>query len=439
MTTYSSNRNYYADHLAEVNKTNTVRATEDILNEKGAIVVPKGAEITQEMSNKIARFKLSVPLESSINLDNVITPQILHKEITQINEKLNLLPEVLKVFSPKLVRQCKLYGGHPLLAQKLTVLAERLPEVYKNTIITSNLALHIAHEMNLDEDTTYTIFVATQMHDAGLLNIAPEIVHKKGKYDPSEWKLLQGHSTIGRVLLEMIPGLPQKASTAIFEHHERLDGTGYPMGKSENQLGLEGQIIAIADTVNAIWTKRLLPAGYQIKDLIPVLQMNSHIFPKAIHDALMRVLSLSVFMPARVIQDDQIATLIKFQLVLQKILMHWFKLAMEFTLKLRNFPKTQKIDNVILFVQRVHETINQSGLFSDGMTGWLNHVLTSSDVNEYQEIEYTSLMFDEFRYQLQQLHKLMQIAVEGIDEGLEKKCVEIGLLLKDIPENVLKK
>lgn len=439
MTTDSQNRNYYADHLAEVNKTNTVRATEDIRNEKGAIVVPKGSEITQEMSNKIARFKLSAPLESSINLEKVITPSILHKEIIQINEKLNLVPEILSVFEPKLVRQCELYGKHPLLAQKLTVLSERLPEVYKNTVITSNLALHIAHEMNLDEGSTYTVFVATQMHDAGLLNISPEIVHKKGKYDPSEWKLLQGHSTIGRVILEMIPGLPQKASTAVFEHHERLDGTGYPMGKSENQLGVEGQIIAISDTVNAILSKRLLPAGYQVRDLIPVLQMNSHIFPKTVHDALLRVLGSSLYKPTRVIQDGDIETLIKFQLVLQKILMHWFKLAMEFTLKLRNFPKTQKIDNVILFVQRIHVTINQSGLFSDGMTDWLKHVLELKDVNEYQEIEHTSLMFDEFRYQLQQLHKLMQIAVEGIDEGLEKKCVEIGALLKNIPKSVLKK
>ena len=435
MTTDSQNRNYFADHLAEVNKTNTVRATEDILNEKGAIVVPKGAEITQEMSNKIARFKLSSPLESSINLEKVITPSILYKEITKINDKLNLLPEVLKVFEPKLVRQCKLYGEHPLLAQKLTVLSERLPEVYINTMATINIALLIAHEMNLDETAMYTVFVATQMHDAGLLNIAPEIVHKKGKYEPSEWKLLQGHCTIGRVLLEMIPGLPQKASTAIFEHHERLDGTGYPMGKSENQLGVEGQIIAIADTVNAIWSKRFITVGYQIRDIIPVMQMNSHIFPKAIHDALLRVLGSSLYKSTRVIKDDDIDALIKLQLVLQKIFMDWFKLAMQFTLKLRSLPKTQKIDNVTLFVHRIHNTITQSGLFSDGMTGWLNHVLKSKDVNEYQEIEYTSLMFDEFRYQLQQLHKLMQIAVEGINEDLEKECLKIGLLLKDTPQN----
>ena len=44
-------------------------------------------------------------------------------------------------------------------------------------------------------------------------------------------------------------------------------------------------------------------------------------------------------------------------------------------------------------------------------------------------------MFDEFRYQLQQLHKLMQIAVEGINEDLEKECLKIGLLLKDTPQN----
>ncbi|MFV1873067.1 MAG: HD-GYP domain-containing protein [Oleiphilus sp.] len=436
MTSDSQNRNYYADHLAEVNKSNSVKAIEDIRNEKGAIIVPKGAEITQEMSNKIARFKLSTPLESSINLEKVITPKLLHQKITEINKRLNLEPKALDLFKPKLVRHCQLYGNHPLLAQKLTVLAERLPEVYNNTMITSNLALHIAHQLDLDEETTHSVFVATQMHDTGLLNIAPEIVHKKGKYEPSEWKLLQGHSTIGRVILEMIPGLPKKAATAIFEHHERLDGTGYPVGKSENELSVEGQIIAISDTVNAILSKRLLPSGYQVKDLIPVIQMNSHVYPKSVHDALLRFLSLSQFKPTRVMDDNKIETLIKFLLVLQKILLHWFKLAMKFTLKLREHPKTQKITNVVLVVERINQTINQSGLFSEGMTEWLNHVLETKDSKEYQEVEYTGLMFDEFRYHLQQLHKLMHIAVEGVNEELEKECHGIGLLLKDIPNKV---
>ncbi len=438
MTTDSLQRNYYADHLAEVNKTNTVRTTEDIRNENGAIIVPKGTEITHDTSNRIARFKLSAPLETYINLENVITPAILHKEIIRLNDSLNHDPKALKALAPKLIQQCKLYGKYPLLVQKLTVLSERLPEVYRNAIITSNIALHIAHEMGLDEETTHTVFVAAQMHDVGLLNISPDIVHKKGKYDPSEWNILQGHTTIGRVILEVIPGLPQKAAKAVFEHHERLDGTGYPLGKSEKQLGVEGQIIAIADTVNAIWTKRLVPAGYLIRDLIPVVQMNSHIYPKPIHDALLRVLGASLHTPSRVTHDENICTLINFLLVLQKILLHWFRLAMKFTLKLREFPKTQQIDIVILFVQRIHETINQSGLFSDGMTGWLNHVLKSNDVKDFQEVEYTALMFDEFCYHLQQLHKLMQIAAEDINEDLEQECFEMGSLLKDIPKNRLK-
>ncbi|MDX1452344.1 MAG: HD domain-containing phosphohydrolase [Oleiphilaceae bacterium] len=432
-------RNHYADHLAAVNKNNEVKTTEDIRNDQGAVIVPKGTAVTPAIASKIARFKLSRPLEAQVNLERVITPQKLQSDIARVmSEDAGLGMPNLPGFKDKLAHHCHRYAEYPMLTQKLTVLSERLPRVYRNALLTSTTALSICDQSGLDEKTTHAVFIATQMHDAGLLNISPDIVNKKGKLTREEWRALQGHVVIGKLFLDMVPNLPKAAGKAVFEHHERLDGTGYPKGKTADDLGLEGQIIALADTVNAIYHNRLKPLGYQVRDLVPVLQMSSHVFPSEIHNSYLQIVAKSNNQVTRVISNERIQPLANFLLVLQKLLLHWCKLAIKFNEDLVEADIGPKAQQVKLMVGRLNQTLNQSGLFTTELRDWLKGLLRNPDPREYQEVEHTALMFDEFCYQLQQLHRLMDAAVHGRGDALEEQCNGMALLLKDIPKNRLK-
>ncbi len=432
-------RNHYADHLVEVNKGNRVLTTEDVYSDKGAVIVPKGTLLTPEIANKIARFKLSTPLEMQVNLEKIITPKTLHDEVHSISRQyaaigLPIAPD----FSKVLARHCIRLSEFPLVTQKLTVLRERLPIVYRNALITSGLALSVCTQMGLDDASTHVVFVATQMHDAGLLNIDPLLVNKPGQLTREEWRLLQGHVAIGKVFLDMVPGLSKNVGRAVFEHHERLDGTGYPQGKTREALSLEGQLIALVDTINAIFHNRLKPAGYHIRDLIPIVQMNSHVFPKEIHGAFLRLMQASRQGPTRMVKNDNISPLVHFLLVLQKILIHWYQLAEAFSQKLCQKNVCKRSQQVVLMVNQLSETIKQSGLFTDSLRDWLKSIVQQSNASDYQEVEHIALMFDEFCYQLQQLHKLMDLAVQGKGGAMEQECANLALLLKDIPSNRLK-
>lgn len=432
-------RNHYADHLAEVNKSNAVKTIEDVKNDQGAIIVPKGTLVTPAIANKIARFRLSQPLETQVNLESVITPEKLEGEITALGRQYaNFGLPQFPGFGNTLTHHCKRYAEYPILMQKMTVLADRLPKVYRNALITSSMALWLCEQMGVEESSAHAIFIATQMHDAGLLNIDPEIVNKKGKLTRAEWRLLQGHVVIGKLFLDMVPNLPKIVGRAVFEHHERLDGTGYPKGKTSEQLSLEGQVIALVDTVNAIYHNRLKPLGYQVRDLLPVLQMNSHVFPKQIHDAVLQIVAKSQHQTTRVVSNDRIQPLANFLLVLQKLLLHWCKLALKFTTELVEVDTSPKTQQVKQMMGRLNATINQSGLFTAELRDWLRGMQKNPDPSEFQEVEYTALMFDEFCYQLQQLHKLMDAAVHGRGDALEEQAKGLALLLKDIPKNRLK-
>ncbi len=426
-------RNHYADHLAEINSTTEVKTSADIVSDKGAIIVPSGSVITREIADKIARFKLSQPLYVDIKLGNFITAKNLHDEIRDLSESclITCAPKTIG-FKQKLVRQCVLYAEHRLVVQKLTVLKERLPDVYRNTLITSCMSLAMCDEMGLNENETHIIYVATLMHDVGLLSIDPELVAKKGKLDRSEWRTLQGHVAIGKIFLDMIPSLPKKVGRAVLEHHERLDGTGYPKGKLGIDICREGQIIALVDTVNAIYHNRLQPLGYSVRDLIPILQMNSHVFPKELHDSFLKILKRSAYRSTRVIGNDNIRPIINFLVDLQKRLIIWFKQASEFCYILSQSVISVRTRQAIIMSEQLVNMINQSGLFTASLKQWLLGFISGENNDDIQELESIMLMFDEFCYQMHQFYKLMDLASHGTNTATEEECAKLSTTLQNI-------
>ena len=104
------------------------------------------------------------------------------------------------------------------------------------------------------------IIFAVQVHDIGKLAIDPYILDKPGKLSPEELFLIKQHPTKGLELFDKIPDgiIDDECSIVcrniIYEHHERLDGKGYPLGKTD--ISIEGQIIAVADVVDALLSWR---------------------------------------------------------------------------------------------------------------------------------------------------------------------------------------
>ena len=93
------------------------------------------------------------------------------------------------------------------------------------------LACAIAQEMGLKKDTINNIYFGSLIHDIGKINIASEYLNKPGKLTDLEFKILQSHVTLGNQMIEDI-GFPEQITAIVRQHHERLDGMGYPEGIS---------------------------------------------------------------------------------------------------------------------------------------------------------------------------------------------------------------
>ncbi len=119
----------------------------------------------------------------------------------------------------------------------------------------AKLAYAIAKEMGLPEDRIIGIQLAALIHDIGKMYIPAEILTKPGKLTDIEFEMIKAHPELGYNALKMID-FPWPIAEIIRQHHERLDGSGYPRGLKRDEILLEARIIGVADVVEAMASHR---------------------------------------------------------------------------------------------------------------------------------------------------------------------------------------
>ncbi|WP_345991716.1 HD domain-containing phosphohydrolase [Sulfurimonas sp. HSL-1716] len=119
----------------------------------------------------------------------------------------------------------------------------------------SELAVAIASEMGLSEDQIKGISFAAMIHDLGKIHVPAEILSKPTRLNELEYKLIQMHPQTGYDILKEIK-FPWPIADIILQHHEKIDGTGYPQGLKGDEILIESKIVALADVVEAMSSHR---------------------------------------------------------------------------------------------------------------------------------------------------------------------------------------
>lgn len=118
-----------------------------------------------------------------------------------------------------------------------------------------DLAKAIGAEMGLDEEHQQGLMVAGYLHDLGKIIVPIEILCKPTKLSAEEYNLVKNHVRAGYNLLKDVR-FPWPITDAVLQHHERLDGSGYPNELKGDQISLEGRIMAVADVIDAMGCNR---------------------------------------------------------------------------------------------------------------------------------------------------------------------------------------
>ena len=119
----------------------------------------------------------------------------------------------------------------------------------------AKLAAEIANEMGLSQHQTEGIRMAGLVHDVGKIFVPAEILSKPGKISDIEFAVIKTHAQVGYQLLQPID-FPWPIADIVHQHHERMDGSGYPRGLSGEEIILGARVMAVADVVEAISSHR---------------------------------------------------------------------------------------------------------------------------------------------------------------------------------------
>ncbi|MCP3932997.1 MAG: HD domain-containing protein [Bacteroidetes bacterium] len=178
-------------------------------------------------------------------------------ELTQLNNKLQQEIEERKL------TQKKLNHSYLLLQQSLDelvnamslTLEERDPYTAGHQRRTTDLSLAIAREMGLPEHEVKGLQMAGLIHDMGKISVPVEILSKPGRLNDAELQLIKRHPQVAYDILNQID-FPWSVDQIVLQHHEKINGTGYPQGLSGEDILLEARILCVADVVETMETHR---------------------------------------------------------------------------------------------------------------------------------------------------------------------------------------
>jgi HD-GYP domain-containing protein (c-di-GMP phosphodiesterase class II) len=136
----------------------------------------------------------------------------------------------------------------------LDFLSRTRPDVAAHSRRVGELSRRFALELGFDDERARMLSVAGSVHDIGKLGVPEQVLAKPGPLTEIEWTQVRLHAQIGADLLRS-QGLYEIADWVI-AHHERPDGTGYPYGLTEDEIPLEGRVLAILDAYNAMTSDR---------------------------------------------------------------------------------------------------------------------------------------------------------------------------------------
>jgi HD-GYP domain-containing protein (c-di-GMP phosphodiesterase class II) len=156
------------------------------------------------------------------------------------------------------------------------VVESRSRETAYHVVRVGEYASILARAYGLPDEEAEIITTAAPMHDVGKIAIPDAILSKPGLLTPEERTIMQRHTVVGKEILGTSDRpLLRAAAVIAFEHHERWDGKGYPLGKSGFDISLSGRIVAICDVFDALYNKRVYKDAWPLEKVLELFRNES--------------------------------------------------------------------------------------------------------------------------------------------------------------------
>lgn len=142
---------------------------------------------------------------------------------------------------------------------------------FKHSVDVATISMILAKKQGLNKKEIYEIGVAGLLHDIGKTKVPLEILNKPGRLDDNEFSVMKQHSVYGYKMIKDRPDFNPAISYAVLQHHEKINGKGYPMGVQAGQITKYARILSVADIYDALVTERPYKKAFSQRNAVEMI------------------------------------------------------------------------------------------------------------------------------------------------------------------------
>ena len=142
---------------------------------------------------------------------------------------------------------------------------------FKHSVDVATISMIVARKQGFTEKNVYNIGIAGLLHDMGKSKIPPEILNKTARLDDAEFEIMKQHSMLGFEILREKKEFPDVISLSVLQHHEKMNGTGYPFGYKQDKIIPYARILSVSDVYDALITERPYKKAFSQRDALEII------------------------------------------------------------------------------------------------------------------------------------------------------------------------
>lgn len=267
---------HYVAHVKRAGAEHDISTNEEIISESGHKLIAKNVTISDDMYEKLMQHKLLKPLDMSISVGGRLDNNTLQEAFELVFRSDPLCKAILQqAHNPKLIKaSLKNIKLPDAIAGKLTVMRSSMPEMFRHSLIASLVASYGGSLCGFNDKECIVLATAGLLHDIGNMHVNPEVFAKRGRLDFPELKQIYAHPIIAFMIMKNFAEFQPLVSAAVVEHHERIDGTGYPHQLEADKLSPYGIQLSIVEMFTSVYSH-----SNSLKQAITILRSNMLHFP----------------------------------------------------------------------------------------------------------------------------------------------------------------
>lgn len=247
-----------------------MKLAKDVVLDDGRILLLKGFTIKPRYIKKLEAYKVPyvVVEDTLVELDEISEERVYEDAFTNIKDIMECVRYDEKVDIVTLKETVNDMVQHILnddmVFMTLTGIRDIDNYTFLHCVDVCIYSVVTAKSLGMSYDEIQELALAAILHDVGKCKVPLSILNKPGKLTYEEFEIMKRHALSGLEIANQLPGLNEKIARIICQHHEKWDGTGYPLGLKSYDIELGARIISIADvydalTANRVYRKRFMP------------------------------------------------------------------------------------------------------------------------------------------------------------------------------------